>query len=70
MTGIRNPTNDWKSFSKYKNPYDTKISRSRAIYRFLQILLFSHYLHIVYIGILICISTLRNNVRNKDNKKL
>ena len=23
-----------------------------------------------YIGILICISTLRNNVRNKDNKKL
>ena len=34
------------------------------------ILFFSHYLQIVYIGILICLSTLRNNVRNKDNKKL
>ena len=36
----------------------------------LEVLLFLHYLHIVYIGILICISTLRNNVTNKDNKKL
>ena len=36
----------------------------------LQILLFSHHLHIVYIEILICISTLQNNVRNKDNKKI
>ena len=36
----------------------------------LDFLLFLHYLHIVYIGISICISTLRNNVRNKDNKKL
>ena len=36
----------------------------------LEVLLFLHYLHIVYIGILICISTLRNNVRKKDNKKL
>ena len=35
-----------------------------------QILLFLHYLHIDYIGILICISTFRNNVRNKDNQKL
>ena len=35
-----------------------------------QILLFLHYLHIDYIGILICIRTLRNNVRNKDNQKL
>ena len=32
------------------------------MYRFLQILLFSDYLHIVYIGIPVCISTLRNNV--------
>ena len=32
-----------------------------------QILLFLHYLDIDYIGILICISTLRNNIRNKDN---
>ena len=30
-----------------------------------QILLFFHYLHIDYIGILICKSTLGNNVRNK-----
>ena len=41
----------------------------QLIYR-LQILLLLHYLHIVYIGILICASTLQNNVRNKDNKKL
>ena len=32
-----------------------------------QILLFLHYLDIDYIEILICISTLRNNVINKDN---
>ena len=38
----------------------------QLIYR-LQILLLLHYLHIVYIGILICISTLQSNVRNKDN---
>ena len=36
---------------------------------FSHILLFLHYLDIDYIGSLICISTLRNNVRNKDNKK-
>lgn len=41
----------------------------QLIYR-LQILLLLHYLHIVYIGILICIGTVRNNVRNKDKKKL
>lgn len=39
-------------------------------FRKIQILLFLHYLHIGYIGILICISTLRNNVRYKDNQKL
>ena len=38
--------------------------------RDLQIYRFLYYLHIVYIGILIGMSTLRNNVRNKGNKKL
>ena len=60
-------------FTTYKNTQELIGNTSRTFegyYYRLQILLFSHDLHIVYIGILICIGTLRNNVRNKDKKKL